>query len=330
MEKNKSVKKPKVSVIVSVLNDEKHVGRCIDSIFKSSFKNLEIIVIDDGSTDNTVNEIKKHPCRLIELNRKGISYSRNFGAKKSTSDILYFVDSDIVQHRDTIRRMVNFLMKNKKSRVVCAFIHKKNLEKGFIPEFLSLQFSYNLLPFKKTANWINSVNSGAFMTYKNTFFEVGGFNEKYNRPGGEEFDFSYRVFKKHLAYYSSDIFVYHHFKHFFPVIRNMFWRTSEWIKLFFKERKFETVGSATSGEALNTIIVFLTSLFFIFGLFNTNFFSGSAILFGFFIARIFPTLAYMAREKNILFSFKGFFFDYFLYLIKSLGFIYGISKIIRI
>ena len=88
-----------LSVIVSAYNDEKYIERCLDSIINQTYGNIEIIVIDDGSTDDT---LKK--CNLIQSKTKnlkvfskkngGPSSARNFGLEKCTGKLITFVDSD--------------------------------------------------------------------------------------------------------------------------------------------------------------------------------------------------------------------------------------------
>jgi glycosyltransferase involved in cell wall biosynthesis len=323
--------KAKISIIIPVLNDVEHIGKCLDSIFKSSFKNFEIIVIDDGSTDGTASEIKKYPCKLIKLKNMGLSYSRNLGAKKSNANILYFVDSDIVQEKETIKKMVNFLKEHKNAKIISARWHKESLSNGFVPEFLSL-FNYNcIIPWLKTKRIYEGyvcVNTGAFMIRKDTFFEVGGFDNRYKKPGGEDYDFSYRISAKYPIYFRPDIIVRHFYKKFFPTVKNTFWRTSEWTRIFWRKKKFEPYGNATSTEALNATIICSALLFFILSFLNSTFIAVSGILFLMYLIISFRMMSYFAKEKNVLFSIKVLLFNSLLYLMKSLGFIYGVFKVI--
>lgn len=89
----------KVSVIVPVHNQEERLGRCIDSIQHSSYRNLEIIIVDDGSTDGTrfvINNYAKNDSRIvvIEQENMGVGNARNAGIKAAKGDYVGFVDSD--------------------------------------------------------------------------------------------------------------------------------------------------------------------------------------------------------------------------------------------
>lgn len=93
------MEKDKISVIVPVYNVENYLAKCLDSIVNQTYKNLEIIVIDDGSTDSSpsICDIYKEKDKRIKVIHKengGISSARNIGLKHATGNFIAFVDSD--------------------------------------------------------------------------------------------------------------------------------------------------------------------------------------------------------------------------------------------
>lgn len=89
----------KISVIIPVYNVEKYLKRCLDSVISQSYKNLEIILIDDGSTDNSgviCDEYAEKDNRIVLIHKSngGVSDARNSGLKIFTGDFIIFVDSD--------------------------------------------------------------------------------------------------------------------------------------------------------------------------------------------------------------------------------------------
>lgn len=87
----------KISVIVPVYNKRDYVLRCIESIINQTYENLEIIVVDDGSTDDSFticNAIVDKRLKLYKKLNSGVSSARNFGMAKATGDIISFVDAD--------------------------------------------------------------------------------------------------------------------------------------------------------------------------------------------------------------------------------------------
>ncbi|MHC5373445.1 glycosyltransferase family 2 protein [Enterococcus sp. LJL120] len=88
---------PALSVIVPVYNAEKFIDQCVSSILNNSFSDFELILIDDGSTDNSLKLLKKvHDSRIIILHHEnhGVSYTRNRGIEVANGEYLVFIDSD--------------------------------------------------------------------------------------------------------------------------------------------------------------------------------------------------------------------------------------------
>ena len=86
---------PRISVIVPVYNTEKYVEKCLDSIVNQTFQDIEIIVVNDGSTDHAEEKILKYPSiKYYKKENGGLSDARNYGVSKATGEYIAFVDSD--------------------------------------------------------------------------------------------------------------------------------------------------------------------------------------------------------------------------------------------
>lgn len=102
----------KVSVIVPVYNTEEFLDDCIQSIINQSYKKLEIIIINDHSTDGSLDKISQYANddeRIKVINnkeRQGVGTSRNIGVNLATGEFIYFVDSDDLLHEDAIKHLV--------------------------------------------------------------------------------------------------------------------------------------------------------------------------------------------------------------------------------
>ena len=112
------MKKELVSIIVPVYNGEKYIEKCIESINKQTYKEIEIIVINDGSTDKTkeiLEEISMKQKNMTILNKKenkGTAICKNIGIQHSKGKYIFFVDSDDTITEDAINKMLNLLKKN--------------------------------------------------------------------------------------------------------------------------------------------------------------------------------------------------------------------------
>lgn len=121
------MKKPKISVIVTVYNIEKEIERCLDSLINQTMESYEIIVVNDGSTDNSqkiINKLKKANPELIRSftkeNGGGDWGARNYGIKKVEADYFVFVDGDDYVHEDFLKKLYTSIHKNKSDMAVCA------------------------------------------------------------------------------------------------------------------------------------------------------------------------------------------------------------------
>ena len=118
-----------ISVIINVYNGEKYIKRCIDSVINQTYKNLEILIINDGSTDNTLSICKSYNdkrIRIINQKNMGLSLARNVGLDNAKGDYFYFVDADDYIDKDTIEYLYNLLKKYNAPMSSCEVIEVIN------------------------------------------------------------------------------------------------------------------------------------------------------------------------------------------------------------
>lgn len=108
----------KVSIVVPIYNVEKYLEKCLESILMQSLKEVEIICINDGSTDNSKKILESYKdkflyLKVINQKNKGLSYSRNRGVKLSKGKYVYFLDSDdFLKNKNSLEFMYNIAEKN--------------------------------------------------------------------------------------------------------------------------------------------------------------------------------------------------------------------------
>lgn len=116
---------PKVSIIVPVYNVEKYLEKCLDSLVKQTLDEVEILVVNDGSTDCSEKIIqsfqKKFPLKIRSFNKEngGLSDARNFGLDRATGDYIGFVDSDDYITENMFQEMYSLAVKNMAEMVIC-------------------------------------------------------------------------------------------------------------------------------------------------------------------------------------------------------------------
>lgn len=116
---------PLITVIIPVYNVELYVDECINSVLNQSYKNLEIIVINDGSTDNSLRKCNTYLAdkrvHIYTQNNLGVSTARNKGIEISKGEYILFVDSDDILHKDMIMLLYKQIVKYKCGIACCDF-----------------------------------------------------------------------------------------------------------------------------------------------------------------------------------------------------------------
>lgn len=151
-----------ISIIVPIYNAEKYLNKCIESLINQTKKELEFILINDGSTDNSEKIIKSYKDKRIKYfknENQGIGKTRNFGIEKATGKYIMFVDSDDYIDKNMAKLMFDKAFSNSLDMVVCDYykvINNENIEEklpSFKPTTLKnrpdLLCDINLSPWNK-------------------------------------------------------------------------------------------------------------------------------------------------------------------------------------
>ncbi len=127
----------KVSIIIPVYNAEKFLNKCLDSVIEQTYKNIEVICVNDGSKDRSLEVLKEYQKKderivIIDKENAGVSEARNDGIRKSTGEYITFVDSDDWLEKDAIESMYNALIEKDVDVVRSNYCRNKNYEKNDI------------------------------------------------------------------------------------------------------------------------------------------------------------------------------------------------------
>lgn len=108
----------KISVIIPTYNEEKVLVECLDSLDKQTYKDFEVIVVDDGSNDKTWEvlpdlKFKNYELRLLKQDHRGAGAARNLGANRAEGEILVFVDADMTFDKSFLKNLTNPIIEGK-------------------------------------------------------------------------------------------------------------------------------------------------------------------------------------------------------------------------
>lgn len=113
-----------ISIVIPVYNKEKYVGKCIESILNQTYKDYELILVDDGSTDDSLNVLKQYHDKRVKVFSKkneGVSCTRNYGLKKTTMPYILFIDADDYLEPDMLEVFVSVIKKYDADLITCGF-----------------------------------------------------------------------------------------------------------------------------------------------------------------------------------------------------------------
>lgn len=150
---------PKISVIIPVYNAEKYIKECVDSVLNQDFQDYEIIVVNDGSTDNTAQILKEYDTKIIFINQpnSGSSATRNRGVQNAEGEYILHIDSDDFIEHNYLSLMYESAVKFDADVVVCDFYKFINGEDIYIQDYKKIDglvdhsdYMFHLIRTKKT------------------------------------------------------------------------------------------------------------------------------------------------------------------------------------
>ena len=169
----------KFSIIVPVWNTEKYLRKCLTSILNQTYENYEVIIINDGSPDNSnqiIDEFVKNDNRFIDYSKEntGLSDTRNFGVKKATGDYLLFLDSDDYYNSELLEKLNKCSKDNDIIKFGCTLVNNNyNLIKTYKKTIFENINDVEALKILVTDELLDSTCIYAFKTsfYKKNKFE---------------------------------------------------------------------------------------------------------------------------------------------------------------
>lgn len=207
--------KPIISVVIPLYNKENEIQRAIQSVLAQSLPNFEVIVVNDGSTDNSFEQVQKITdprIRIISQENQGVSAARNKGTANSTANWIAFLDADDEWHPEFLESLLNLKTQFPDADVLSSSYSIVNRDgTSRLPRTSNL-FSENWIgiftDFIEILNVDSPFNSSSFIVNKRTLEKTGGFIK--GLQFGEDVDIWIRLsFLSKIAYINKPLSIYH-------------------------------------------------------------------------------------------------------------------------
>lgn len=243
-----------VSVIVVTHNHGKYIGNCLESLLYQTFQELEIIVIDDVSVDNTRDIVQSFQSEKIKYFRnsehKDVAASRNFGVRKASGKYIFFTDADCEPVKHWLQEGVTCFQETN-----CDAVEGKTLAEH--------------QNFGASCHFVENLSGGQYQTCnmgykKESLINVGMFNEKYSLAY-EDIDLALRVKKKGEIIFCKDMLVFHKLVPWSPKHLLLNAKRAKFKVLLVKEHNYRdilTLGVLEKNMLIQALFPFLIPFYF--------------------------------------------------------------------
>lgn len=317
-----------ISVIIPVFNGEKTLHDCLAAVLASDYRRVEVIVVDDHSTDDSPVIARAFPCQVVRLERNaGAAAARNRGARAARGEVLFFLDADIVIQRATLTEIAaTFRRRPEISALFCSY-QKGTRPANFVSVYKNLLHHYT----HQIADAEAATFCGGFGAIKREVFAAaGGFDERHRSL--EDIELGYRLHRAgHRIYLHKAIQVTHCKEYTLAslVRSDVLNRAIPWTRLMLDHRIFRNDLNTRSNNILSVPISFLIGI----GLSLLPFVPRSApVVLA--LATSFITLnrhffGFVLREKGVGFTVKAVLMSWLTYLYSGLGLVAGVVLFLR-
>jgi GT2 family glycosyltransferase len=245
-----------VSVIIPVFNGDRTLRDCLEAVCRSTYRNVEVLVVDDHSTDGSPDVVRQFPCRLIQMEQnRGAAAARNRGAGLARGDLLVFLDADIVIEPDTLEKMVSVLCSRPDVSALFGSYQKDTIPTNFLSAYKNLLHHYT----HQTSRTDAATFCGGFgAVRRDAFLQCRGFDE--SRRSLEDIEFGYRLHRAgHKISLEKGIQVTHCKAYsFFGLIKSdVIHRAIPWTRIMLEKRIWRSDLNTKVTDVLGVLVAFL-------------------------------------------------------------------------
>jgi GT2 family glycosyltransferase len=249
---------PVISVVIPAFDAEHHLRKCLPALGESGFQSFEVIVVDDGSKDETRAYAEAFGATVLSTEgRKGPAFARNMGVEAASGEIILFLDADVCVHHDTLQRIVtNF----KQDPALDALIGSYDFDPAsndFLSQYRNLMHSF---VHQTGAQRASTFWSGCGAIRRSIFLEHSGFNVVYGRPAIEDIELGYRLMKSNRKIMLDNELLVKHLKRwsFWNLLKtDILDRGIPWTELILRDKSMPNDLNLQLSQRVSVALVFI-------------------------------------------------------------------------
>lgn len=273
---------------------------CLDAVGRSTYRDFETLVVDDGSTDHSPSLARERGAEVLSTGaRKGPAYARNRGAAAARGEILFFIDADVSIQADTLERVAQAFAGDPHLDALFGSYDEHPAASNFLSQYKNLMHCFVHQQGKRQAStfW-----TGCGAIRRSVFTACGGFDERYLQPSIEDIELGARLIRQGYTIELDPALMVKHLKHWTLrglLASDILHRAIPWTMLMMRERHIPNDLSVQWRQRVSVALVFLALVLAPF------WWPASAIATGATIALNQRFYGFLARRRGILFALRS-------------------------
>jgi glycosyltransferase involved in cell wall biosynthesis len=315
---------PLISVVIPVHNASASLGRCLGALKTSTFQDFECVLVDDGSTDDSVALAEASGARVIATGgQRGPAYARNRGVEAARGGLLFFIDADVMVQSGTLTQVAGAFEANSALDALIGSYDEEPAETNFLSQYKNLMHCFVHQQGRRRAStfW-----TGCGAIRGDVFKEFGGFDETYVRPSIEDIELGARLVRAGRTIELDPTLMVKHLKRWTlsglltSDIRD---RAIPWAVLMLRERNIPNDLNVQSSQRISVVLVYLALTLAPF------YWPASAVTLTITIGLNHRFYRFLARKRGVLFAIRAMPLHLAYFLYSGASFVVGCVKSIQ-
>ncbi|MGH2460600.1 MAG: glycosyltransferase family 2 protein [Chloroflexota bacterium] len=321
---------PAISVVIPVRNGAPTLGRCLEALQRSREVTWECVVVDDGSTDDSLGIAERWGARVIRSDGlgHGPARARNLGAAEARAPLICFLDADVTAGEDTLAAFVRLFAANEGLAAAFGSYDAHPAARDFLSQYRNLMhhFVHQSGHERASTFW-----SGCGAIRRSIFLSLGGFDPRYERPSIEDIELGYRLYRRDLPIHLAKEIQVTHLKKWslWSILKtDIRDRALPWTELIHRSGYLPNDLNLQTSGRISALCVFALVLFFALGWWKPVLWLGCVPAVGALLASNRALYGFLARRRGWFFLFRALPLHWLYFAYSALAFAWGTLSIL--